>query len=125
MFRHAPRRRWLRRMALTVALALALPWVWAGWNLYRYGNDLEAAIAEADRLDPGWRLEELEAKRDAPPDAENAALRVMSLAQKFPTGQEGQNAVMRFGNILDDAPPPARLHETQLAAIRDALAAVG
>jgi hypothetical protein len=40
---------------------------------------LEAAIAEADRLDPGWRLAEIEAKRPVIPDHENSARKIISI----------------------------------------------
>jgi hypothetical protein len=41
-------------------------------------DDLQAAVAEADRLDPGWRFEELEQARAKVSDADNAAPLVMA-----------------------------------------------
>jgi hypothetical protein len=47
-------------------------------------KDLRDAIAEADRLDPGWRLEELEAKRASITAAENAAEHVLAIKASMP-----------------------------------------
>ena len=44
-------------------------------TVYRFvvaRQDLAAAIAETDRLDPGWRFDDLEAQRQLPPPAQNA-----------------------------------------------------
>jgi hypothetical protein len=45
---------------------------------------LQEALAEADRLDPGWRLQDLEAQRAPVPDEENAALQVMAAKRLLP-----------------------------------------
>ena len=49
-------------------------------------SELREAEAEADRLDPGWRLKDLEAKRKVYPPEENAAICVMAAAQQLPPG---------------------------------------
>src|SRR5437899_6990848 len=71
-----PRARWGRRLLraflLLVVLAIGAYLVFS----YLAGRELAAAIAEADRLDPGWRLDDLEAAGAAIPDAENSALQV-------------------------------------------------
>jgi hypothetical protein len=78
-------------------------------------------MAEADRLDPGWRFEELEAKRDRPPDAENAALYLMEVARQFPKGR----VLIEVDRLLGDLPPEARLHQSQHSVIRSALTDAG
>lgn len=51
------------------------------------GKELAAAIAETDALDPGWRLEDLDARRlPYPPDGQNACDLVMAARAKWPTG---------------------------------------
>src|SRR5947207_2482535 len=55
---------------------------------------LQEAIAEADRLDPGWRLEDLEAMRARIPTDDNAA------------------TVVRVAKAL--LPPPAQWPDGQL-----------
>jgi hypothetical protein len=52
--------------------------------VYLSDRDWEEAVAEADRLDPGWRLEELEARRAVLPDEQNAALQVLAAAGLLP-----------------------------------------
>ena len=41
-------------------------------------------MAEADRLDPGWRWDDLLAARPNPPDKENAALRIDAIRKSMP-----------------------------------------
>jgi hypothetical protein len=77
---------WKRRFVLAglfVALGGALL---VGWQYYaKLGSnkELQDAIAEADRLDPGWRLEELEAKREVIPDSENSAVQVLDIKESI------------------------------------------
>lgn len=40
-------------------------------------DDLPTVVAELDRVDPGWRLEDLESNRTQIPESENGALRVI------------------------------------------------
>jgi hypothetical protein len=80
----AKTRRTLRWWAILVgALLLAVA---AGLYLAMYLSDrqLREAIAEADRLDPGWRFEDLEAARAPVPDAENGAKLVWAAGNQMP-----------------------------------------
>jgi hypothetical protein len=120
-----PRRsRWRRRL-LVLGLLLATPaaglWAWAAWRLYHDSGEAELAAVEADCLDPGWRLEELEAKRDDPPPAENGALKVLAWAKALPRGE----ALLAADNLLIDWPPEARLNELQTVALRTVLEPAG
>jgi hypothetical protein len=63
---------------LGVAGGLALLWSWVQWTVAR---SLERAIAEADRLDPGWRLADLMAARRPVPAEKNSANRVLEAAE--------------------------------------------
>ena len=47
------------------------------------------AAAEADRLDPHWRLDDILAQREKMPDAANSAVKVREIAQKLPGGWSG------------------------------------
>jgi hypothetical protein len=51
---------------------------------YRTRAEYEAAVAEADRLDPGWRLEELEAKQPSVPDSANATIQIVAARKLLP-----------------------------------------
>jgi hypothetical protein len=121
-----PRRR--RRIVLLSALGDALLVVTAtALYLYQGGESdaaLQEALAEADRLDPGWRLPELEAARQRVPPGQNAA---MLTTRIFGTGV----AVLNTGTVredlhvisakLDKLPPHVAPDARQTAALRDAL----
>jgi hypothetical protein len=47
-------------------------------------KELQDAIAETDRLDPGWRLEDLEAKRAVIPATENSAEQILAIKSLMP-----------------------------------------
>jgi ABC-type transport system involved in multi-copper enzyme maturation permease subunit len=72
----------LRRLAMPVAAIVGYVLLGVYWSFTTHGSQerLDEAIAEADRLDPGWRLEELEAKRRQLSDAENSAYQVPAIA---------------------------------------------
>jgi hypothetical protein len=59
-----------------VGVALYLDW--------QNERELREAEAEADRLDPGWRLQDLEGGHPAVPDTENGALQLLAAARLLP-----------------------------------------
>ena len=81
------RARWKRRVrsvALVVLIVGGLP---AAAHFYlRWSSDweLRKAAAEADRLDPGWRLQDLENSREAIAESENSALKVLAIKKMMP-----------------------------------------
>jgi hypothetical protein len=94
------------------------------------GSRLQEAIDEADRLDPGWRMEELEAKRAHVPDDENGALRVIAAKKDLPQGWPTWAALARrqgpdltaaerddFETALNELLPPIQLNGQQAAAL--------
>src|SRR6266849_718197 len=107
-------RRPRRRVVLWAAL-IASPFLfllaWRGYEWY-LDRDLRQAIAEADRLDPGWRLEDLEAARAEVSDEENAALQVLAAKKLLPAGwfppPPGGTSLERE---LDELPPSIRLND--------------
>ena len=62
-------------MAAILVLAVAY-----GVYLFQWMTTSREDVAEADRLDPGWRLQEIEQKRETIPDQENGALVVLRRA---------------------------------------------
>jgi hypothetical protein len=90
------RRRWLWRLG--AVLLLALPAAAGTYLLFsgrgtqpREGTtrdpaeeELRLALEEADRLDPGWRLADLEAKRRDYADAENSAVCIRAVDKLLP-----------------------------------------
>ena len=86
-------------------------------------NTLADAVAEADRLDPGWRLAEVEANRvDYPPDR-NGALRVAEVVKLIPEGSPESKAVRDERDGLNSAldQPNCRLTTDQARSLNDRL----
>jgi hypothetical protein len=89
----------------------------AGWYLYLYhaaNRQLAAALAETDRLDPGWRLHDLEARRAVVPDAENSAPLFM-LAWRWRPLPSG---IVQLDEAVRAVPAPVQLDERQTEALR-------
>ncbi|HEV3163409.1 MAG TPA: hypothetical protein VGZ22_05170 [Isosphaeraceae bacterium] len=73
------------------------------------GRKLEGAIAEADLLDPGWRLADLLARRKPVPDDKNPAKRLEVAFRKLPAGwPESSDSLSfpRFGEPPEPATAP-------------------
>src|SRR5262245_66603314 len=86
--RQASPGRWRRLVLVGVLAPLAAGLFLVGLYLYRVHVEeqkLREAVAEADRLDPGWRLRDLLDARAAVPDDENSALVVASAVRLFPS----------------------------------------
>ncbi len=65
------------------AMVAAVPYAMYGYDDWQLDRDLAAAIAETDELDPGWRFEELQAKRGPLADDENGALAILRIGANF------------------------------------------
>jgi hypothetical protein len=82
-----PKRRWITGLGLLVAFGISSYVGLMGFLDWRARREWAEACAEADRLDPGWRWEELVAGtprasgRRTAPDHVAAAVRLYSLAQ--------------------------------------------
>jgi hypothetical protein len=111
------RRRRLAFLACTVFLLLAGAVLIVRMVLLPSERELQAALAEADRLDPGWRLEELEARRRPVPDEENGALLIISIGHVLNVGWDNQPLRQELGNIA----PTASLDAQYTAALRATL----
>ncbi|HEV2947227.1 MAG TPA: hypothetical protein VGX70_07610 [Gemmataceae bacterium] len=112
-----PRRRLSRLLFWGVLIASPFLFLlaWQGYEWY-LDRDLRAAIAEADRLDPGWRLAELEAARAEIPDSDNAALQVSAARKLLPAGwfsPPPASPSTQLEDDLDQLPPVQRLDESQ------------
>jgi hypothetical protein len=117
----SPRSFWKRRgclVGLLLAAGLAVGTVL--FLVYRSDSALRQAEAEADSLDPGWRLEDLEAKRVRPPDADNSALRVLAVKRLLPTN--GWKTQL-YTDLFQDLPPEAQLNAEQVKALKAAMQA--
>jgi hypothetical protein len=80
--------RWRRWLALTALVVLLLIGLFLGGSYWMVTSsadrNLREAEEQADQLDPGWRWEELEAKRGLIPDDRNSALRVLATRRLLP-----------------------------------------
>lgn len=105
--------------------ALGLPLAgllgWYALSAMSAQSDLEAAIAETDRLDPDWRLEEIEAKRKILPDEANGALQVLKAYAALPKGWTSSKLSSAAAPARD---PNAPLTTKQLRTLRAELGAV-
>jgi hypothetical protein len=77
-----------------------------------------AAAAEADRLDPGWRLDDILAGREKLPDRENSALVVRDIAGELPGGWPGIKLYDRSFSFLGET-PEVRLNKGRVEQLRD------
>ena len=113
------RGRWRRRVFLAIIGIAVLLGVCYVRILGSTDAELTALLAEMDRTDPGWRLEEIEAGRTKIPDAENSALLMLSIGP----GKSVDDRTL--GTLLDDIPPQNELNAKQAAAVANRLAALG
>jgi hypothetical protein len=92
------------------------------WRHHRVAADLEAALAEQDRLEPGWRLPDLEAARAPVADADNGALCVARAFALLPPGWPPPEAA---DLPPTDLPAAEMLDQDEVDALDTALAAAG
>jgi hypothetical protein len=116
------RRRPLFRVALALLLIVLVGVSWLAYEWHRAERERREAEAEADRLDPGWRLTELEAARVIVPDEENSALQVRAAFKLLPAkwAQAAPNEIDLSAEIAL-LPPNERLSDDQRERLRSAL----
>jgi hypothetical protein len=111
----------LRRYRIPLGLLLVLVAMYGAFLQFldwRANRTYLRAAAEVDRLDPGWRLDDILAKREKVPDRENSAPRVAEIARKLPENWPG---ILHYdASFLPNGSPLRRLDRSQ----RDALQAV-
>jgi hypothetical protein len=120
------RRPWVRRLIVGTAVALGLGAVLYFILPYVLERDLREAIAEADRLDPGWRFEDMQAARAVVPANENGALLVEAAYAKMPPRWLALPAggVPGLEERLAAVPLPQRPDEVSLDELRAELGKV-
>src|SRR3954464_4265354 len=104
-----PRRRWrFWLLALgTPLLVLALAGV--GY-LVRANSGLARAVADADRLDPRWRMDEIQADRAAPPAGQNGADKIAAVLKLRPANWLDY----KKDEVLNDLPQQNQLNAEQI-----------
>jgi len=117
-----PRRRWRWRILSGLAMIFLIGAGFYGYLLVRGTWLLNEAIAEAERLDPGWRLADLEAQRVLVPDDENGAVTVVATRRLLPLNWSPSP---RLEKELSSQPPESQLNAAQLWLLRTDLQALG
>lgn len=120
-----PRRRlwwWLLvlpPLVLLAVLVLTCVYIYVDYTTRAAWADAEA---EADQLDPRWRLADIEADRAKVPDAENSALHVMATANKAPKLCVPETWC--YNLIFEKLTPTAEMNEDQVNLLRAELAKI-
>jgi hypothetical protein len=78
--------RWIKRIVKSLLVCAILIACRQAWRHYQVTKNLDETLAELDRAEPGWRLEEIEAAREQIPEAENSAPVVVAAFQLTPRG---------------------------------------
>jgi hypothetical protein len=120
-----PAATWRRRACLLGLALLALVVLVIALTLFqrwKERRDWREACAEADRLDPGWRWEDLEAK-SVVLEEENSTVHVLAAAKLLPQGT--RDHLKRVERAIQGKSPQNRLSPQVLTSLREALAASG
>jgi hypothetical protein len=89
--------------------------------LHKFNTDLDAAMAEADRLEPdGWTIDKIEEHRKVVPDEENAARVVQAVKSKLPINwPPPRQAPAGDGGAAPAPAPPGGSQEWVMTAVAD------
>jgi hypothetical protein len=110
------RSRW-RRAAVIVGVLVGGLVAFYSYLAYLGEKRLHDAIAEADALDPGWRLADLEVQRPTVPDEENSVLQI----RKVRTLSMGGWDLAIHNALGDGVDSEVQLTPRQLRVLRDEL----
>src|SRR5262249_34163113 len=95
----------LRAFVALVLVCLGLVFAVRAYYLHKAEARLKAAMAEADRLDPGWRGGELLAGQEDVPEDQNSALHVMAAAALLPANWPFMPASLTMEPAADRSAP--------------------
>jgi hypothetical protein len=109
-------RRRLRRGTLAILLLCLVGGAYLFYAVKSGESHLQLTIAEIDRQDPGWRLEELEARRQAVPPEQNSAFLLRAVLALRTTPWPAQQN--QFEEMLRDPVPTVPLHQRDAVALR-------
>jgi hypothetical protein len=110
-------------LVVLLLISLSLGWWCYVWT--QAANKLTSAIARLDREEPGWRWDELQARRAVVPDEENAALRLEAAFRLLPGGwptrpvpQDDDSEVKSLVERISDLAPVTQLEKAQIKELR-------
>lgn len=75
---------WLKAIGCGMLILVLLAALVLFWNREKKASKLQQMLAELDRSDPGWRLEDIEAAREQVPEEENSARVIVDAARLLP-----------------------------------------
>jgi len=102
-------KRIIKRVGLSLLVLVAIALAMKTYLDITSGSKLSRIVAELDRTDPGWRWDELDAKRADVPDAQNGAIRVEKAVTLLPT--RWARGLLRSNSKGTDEPLEERLRE--------------
>jgi hypothetical protein len=105
--RRPRKRRWMLWLALLVGMPIAVLVAVFFYSQKMAQTALDEAMAEADRLDPGWRLEDLDRDRSTVPLEQNAAVPINAAATKASATNLGLSN--DDSKIISETPPQHQL----------------
>jgi hypothetical protein len=105
------KRRMWRRVGLALLLLVLVMGSGLAVFLWTATSDLDAIVAELNRLDPGWRVEAIEANRKVVPDEDNSALRIIAVRKLI-----GGKMVLA-AKLTPKVPPHIQLNDKESAEI--------
>jgi ABC-type transport system involved in multi-copper enzyme maturation permease subunit len=121
---------WSRRLVFAQNLVVVSVVAMIGWLITRgdgAAERLRDAVTEADLLDPGWRLDELEAKRKAIPEERNSTYQVPAIPDErrvlgsLPWHSGSHWPPRDLVQALKDLAPEVQLSERQLRLLTEGL----
>lgn len=122
-----PPERWRRLKTLRPAIPLLVPFaVLLGVYVVEALRDqrqLEQALAETDRLDPGWRWEDLKARRPRIADADNSRFPVEAAFRLIPKARDSWFLKQMDEAFQDDISPEVQINALQRRALTAELTA--
>jgi hypothetical protein len=113
---------WRTAAVATLAFVVLAPLPGWGQRKDEMLKDWQEAEKETDRLDPRWRLTEIEADREKIPEKENSALHIIAVLRK--TGAFSVDAAPNYEQIFDKLPTTTQLNKQQSELIRGELAKI-
>jgi hypothetical protein len=114
-------------LPLLLLAAVVGYYFWAG---YAADRELAEVVAEIDRTDPDWRLEQIQEKRKSYSPEENAADTVLAARQLLPPGwpptvTTEDGVIASLGDRVSGLPPEVQADEALARDLRAGLAADG
>jgi hypothetical protein len=108
--------RWKSLLAAVVVLA-GVPLAYMWYRSWAAERELRALLADLDRDDPGWRLEELRARRKPVPDEQSAAHQARNVL-KAAKGSLQSSPVFGLITQIERSAKNVQLNQEQLAELR-------